>query len=219
VKTERLKSFLSHPAVAVLALIVAPMGIYEWGNQKQQQQVAELERSEVENATAVQGVGEHANYTARYVNAPGVRPTVYRSPSECTVLHEEEVIGVVVNGQPRAYLVQATRPLQQCVVNDVVAGQPISVVHAADSGVIRVLTPKGRLNRGKNAETAEPVDLNIVGSIEWQLFLSAGGQEFFYDAENIPLVDYPFALCSWRVWRRAYPNTDLYTGDVDLSGE
>jgi hypothetical protein len=219
VKTERLKSFLSHPLMAVLALVVAPVGLYEWAQQAHEQHVAALERPEFPDPTrAEEGDLGAPQYRVKYVNVPGVQPRDFLSASDGSVPPSEEVIGVVVNGQPRAYLLEATRPLEECVVNDIVGGQPLSVVQSAEMGVIRVLTPRTARKETKNhdAAPASPADLTIVGALEGQLLLSGYGQEFFFDAERIPLVDYPYSRCTWRTWRRAYPNTDLYIGNVKL---
>jgi hypothetical protein len=221
VKTNGLKAFLSHPLVAILALVVAPVGIYNWGQHAQYRRDAALEKPEWPDpvlATATDSHGE-PQYATDYVNVPGVQPSTFQSGPQTGRLANEEVIGVVVNGQPRAYLLEAMWSLKECVINDVVAGQPIAVVHAADAGVIRVLTPRNHRKSAKGAPPASPPELTIVGALEGQLYLSGYGQDFFFDAQNIPLVDYPYSRCTWRVWRRAYPESDLYTGDIELGAE
>jgi hypothetical protein len=217
VKTQRLKSFLSHPVLAVFALVIAPVGLYEWAQRAHQQHTASLESSLRPDppAAGVNGVP----YRTKYVHVPGVQPQVFHSGRERGEFANEEVIGVVVNGQPRAYLLEAMRPLNECVVNDVVAGQPISIIHAEEMGVIRVLVPREFRKIRTSTTEAEPVDLKIVGTIEGYLYLSGDGKEFFYDDMQIPLVDYPFSRCTWRVWRRAYPNSDLYSGSIEPFAE
>jgi hypothetical protein len=220
VKTNGFKAFLSHPLVAVLALVVAPVGIYNWQQHSQYQHDADMEKPQWPDPVMA-SVNSHGEpqYSTDYVNVAGVQPREFHSANETGALAHEEVIGVMVNGQPRAYLLEAMRPLEECVINDVVAGQPIAVIHAPQEGVIRVLTPRGHRKSGKGAPPAAPPELTIVGAIEGQLYLSGYGQEFFFDAQNIPLVDYPFSRCTWRVWRRAYPNSDLYTGAFEVGAE
>jgi hypothetical protein len=221
VNTERMKSFVAHPVIALVALVVAPVGLYEWNSYVQQERTAALERSERPDAAASLDPNPHDRtpYRTKYVNAPAVRPQEFHTSKGRGFFAEDEVIGVVVNGRPRAYLTEATRTLNECVISDEVAGRPITIVNAFEAGVIRVLTTKPR-GKGAGEETeTSPLELTIVGSIEGQLYLSGFGREFFFDAENIPLVDYPFSRCTWKVWRRAYPDSDLYIGAAPVEAE
>jgi hypothetical protein len=123
---------------------------------------------------------------------------------------------VIVDGRPRAYLAAATRQLRRCVVNDVLANRPITVIHAAEANEFRVLT--GKKKAGAQAAPAA-LDVRIVGSIEGTLYLSVGEKRFYFDEEKLSLIDYPFARCSWGVWKNAYPDTDLYTGELRLDND
>jgi hypothetical protein len=215
VKTNLLQAFLSHPLVAILALLVTPIGLYHWRQHAQAQQEAALAFPDLGayTARAEMEQPEERAPTPKLVNAPGIRPVQMHSADVRGVRNSDEVIGVIVDGKPRAYLAAATRQLRCCVVNDVLGDRPITVVHAFEFDEFRVLTSKRR----SAAETAPAsLEVGILGSIEGTLFLTYGQKRFYFDEHGIPLSDYPFARCTWGAWKNAYPDTDLFTGDLPL---
>jgi hypothetical protein len=78
-------------------------------------------------------------------NRPGIQqPTTYRAAS-VRLADEAEVIGVLIEGRPRAYEVQAFSALpfgdySRHVVNDVLAGVPITVSYCDRLNCTRVYT-------------------------------------------------------------------------------
>jgi hypothetical protein len=130
------------------------------------------------------------------------------------------MIGVIVRGKPRAYLVDAMRDLRQSVVNDVVANRPISIVYANDVDALRVLTARRWEDDARRPfEVSKPLDLKIAGVVGGVLRLSFNEREFEFDAERKALTDFPFARCTWETWRNAYPECDVYIGELLESAE
>jgi hypothetical protein len=213
VKTNLLQAFLSHPLIAILALLVTPIGLYHWRQHAQAQQEAEFEYldSEAYSARAEMEQPKERALGRNLINAPGVRPVQMHSADVRGVRNSDEVIGVIVDGKPRAYLAAATRQLRRCVVNDLLGDRPITIVHAFEYDQFRVLTAK----RGGEAAPA-PLEVQILGSIEGTLYLTYGERRFYFNDHSIPLSDYPFARCTWGVWKNAYPDTDLFTGQLRL---
>src|SRR5438132_3563971 len=61
---------------------------------------------------------------------PGIDHPKILPAAEAHLQDQDQVIGVEVEGEARAYLVSAFSGLQGHVVNDVLAGQPVSVTHS-----------------------------------------------------------------------------------------
>jgi hypothetical protein len=211
VDASTLKSFIAHPLVAMLGLLVAPVGFYHWTQSAfSQQDVREDAPSLLSARPAMAAPVLGLDQQTQLVKVPGVRPLEYHSVSVEGVLDTDPVIGVVIDGKPRAYLVNALCSLKKCVVNDVHAGRAISVMYAIESGSPRVLVESDAASSGATA----PIELGIHGLVHRDLFLSHRGREVYFGGKIRGLRDFPYAHCSWGVWKNAYPETDLYTGDA-----
>lgn len=213
VKTNRLKSFFSNPLVGAIALLVTPICLYNWAQDSIQERNAALEQPGwVEDTTAA---GQIALARTTIVNAPGVTPDRFEPVDTNAIRNADEVIGVIVEGVPRAYLLEAACPLRNSVVNDVLAGRPISVIYDSNTTNLRVLTSP--TSNADSSGACNALDISVVGLRDNGLFLSYQGDEFFVVARLPVLCDFPFARCTWGVWKAAYPQTDLYTGGLSIS--
>ncbi len=218
-KTDRTKSIFAHPAVALLGLVIAPVAMYHWVSSVMEEQVRHLE-SPIAGRDGKPTSVTSREPVERMVHAPGVRPSVFYAPGQITLSQNDEVVGVLVNGQPRAYLLDALRDLSHCVVNDVVGERAVAVIYAADEQRIRVLVSRRKQGVAPTS-SGEPALLNvgITGEIGGQLMISYRGQDFFSDEPLQGLSDYPFSHCTWSTWRHAYPDTDIYIGESHLGAE
>jgi hypothetical protein len=143
---------------------------------------------------------------------PGVRQPSTQAAEQADLSEGAEVIGVCVGGRARAYSVDALSgdPAAH-VVNDVLAGRPVTVVHCDFMRCTRVFT-----------STASSVPLD-VGMSSWDddkgMILSTGGAKYaLKDGENLtdsagPPLSYQrmeYERTTWRQWRRVHPDTDVY---------
>ncbi|MBW3598875.1 MAG: DUF3179 domain-containing protein [Planctomycetes bacterium] len=210
---QTLKSFVAHPLVAIFALLVAPIGFYHWTQTAQSEQGSAVgaRRGGTADSPAAASASVDAADEDKIVGVPGVRPASYRSAAEAGLRDTEPVIGVIVNGKARAYQINSMCSLQTCLVNDTVAGRAISVLYAAEVGSPRVLTDEQDL-------PGEALPLGIHGIVQGSLYVSYQGRNRFFDGTLRGLADHPFAHCSWKTWRAAYPDTDVYRAEAPPVG-
>jgi hypothetical protein len=152
----------------------------------------------------------HAN-----IRIPGVTRPRLCPPDQVDLARDELVIGVEVNGQPRAYLVKAfevddvasVRDLSAHIVNDIVGESPVSITHCNRTHSTRVFTyPPGAGVPG------EPMDV-CVGGWNDGMVVVVGNSAYPQHAEEIPLVDLPFLTTTWSRWQAEHPDSLVYTGD------
>jgi hypothetical protein len=144
---------------------------------------------------------------------PGIRNPHIDAADKAPLHDSDGVIGIVVDGKARAYLVSAFAGFQHHVVNDVLLGQPISVTHCDLRNCTRVFT---------GTKGDHPLELSCAGrSREGGLVLIAPGGMFDQEtgdsvnpgAPALPYPQFAFVLTTWAEWKRAHPNTDVYVGE------
>lgn len=143
-------------------------------------------------------------------NYPGVRqpPTV---PAAAARLGDgEQVVGVVAGGKARAYAVRALKgKVYNHVVNDLVGGVPVTVTYSDLGSPVQLFTGGGR----------EPLDVRIAGVRDGQMALKVENQ--FYSQQtgqpldpglpgHISFEPMKFERTTWKKWREAHPDTDVY---------
>jgi hypothetical protein len=126
-----------------------------------------------------------------------------------------EVVGVSAGGRHRAYLLSALVPIRGHVVNDLLGGHPVTVTYCDRADCLRVFTgPPG-----------QPFDVAGAG---WDnregrrgLVLRVGSTLYRQDtggpAEDAPVAPFPLPRAghertTWKRWREAHPDTDVYVG-------
>lgn len=122
---------------------------------------------------------------------------------------DEMMIAIEVDGQHRAYLISDLAQPGSHVVNDMVAGLPVSITYCSNTDFARVFS-----NPGKD----QPIELRTAGWMDQQLALYLGrGYENLrlHDDPSIPLDDHPFVRVSFGQWRREHPDGLVYVGGID----
>lgn len=128
------------------------------------------------------------------------------------IADESEVIGVRANGKYRAYLLRAFHGNpRQHVVNDVLDGVPVSVVHCDRNHCTKVVTGAAR---------GAPLPLVFGGWYENQMLVRTGDHAYFQRslapiraaAETFPFAEHAFELTTWKKWKSAHPETEIYLG-------
>ena len=183
-------------------------------------------------AAAAVGVGLHGVLTQDPLDegpppgaaAPGpvgMRPTPFVWPGKvrpptvpaarADLPDDEKVVGVVIGKQARAYWVRALSGPTNHIVNDLVGGAPLSVVHCDELRCSRVFTGQG----------GEPLPIWTVGFSDGLLIRvndSAYRQKDLTPvgeggAGPFPYAEVKFEETTWKEWRTAHPDTDVYVGD------
>ena len=122
---------------------------------------------------------------------------------------DEMMIAIEVDGQHRAYLISDLSQPGSHVVNDMVAGLPVSITYCGNTDFARVFS-----NPGKD----QPIELRTAGWMDQQLALYLGrGHEnqHLHDDPSIPLDDHPFMRVSFGNWRRQHPDGLVYIGGIN----
>jgi hypothetical protein len=141
---------------------------------------------------------------------PGIqRPHTYRA-DEAPVGDGDEVIGVMAGGKARAYLVAAFAGQERHVVNDLVAGRPVTVTHCDLSNCTRVFT---------NSNQGQVLDIACGGQYRGSLLLATPAgicpQDDAVANPGMPAVPFeqlPFTLTTWGEWKHQHADTDAYVG-------
>lgn len=117
----------------------------------------------------------------------------------------DAVIGVVVNGRPRAYVVKALSYPQPHVVDDVVAGHPVTVTYCDLKNCAREFTGDGD----------GPLDVG-VGGYDNGLLLRFNGRRYRQDSGEavepgapFPFPQLGFVRTTWKEWRDIHPDRDV----------
>jgi hypothetical protein len=149
---------------------------------------------------------------------PGIPTPPVHSADVAGVADADEVIGIRVGRRARAYLLDAF-VYPRHVINDMVGGRAVSVTYCDRARFARVFTEE-------SAKT--PLQLDIAGQRMDGLILRVGRVEYAQKTGTnltsaqgapFPFKDLAFVRTTWRQWRQANPDTDIYVGDNSLPGQ
>jgi hypothetical protein len=142
---------------------------------------------------------------------PGIDQPPAVSVAEAKVPDEAIVIGVSVAGKHRAYLLGAFVAVTQHVVNDLVGDVPVTVTVFPKTDCVKLFTSK---------ERGAPLDVGL-GGFYGKMLLRIGREFYFQDTgesfppelnRSFPYPNLPFERMTWKAWRTAHPDTDIYVG-------
>jgi hypothetical protein len=142
----------------------------------------------------------------------GVRQPPTLSAAEASLADDDPVIGVCAGGRARAYSVRALSTMMGHVVNDVLTDVPVSVTFCDRSQRCKVFT---------GPEQGAPLDLDLGGWAQGQMLLKTRAGFYFQDSGQatapegmaaFPYGAYPSERTTWKAWREAHPDTDVYVG-------
>lgn len=122
----------------------------------------------------------------------------------------EDVIGVVMLGQPRAYPVSKMSGIIDHVVNDHVVDpqgdpKPFTVTYCD-------LTDCARVLQAEDDRNAESLGIGTLGLLDGGLALYWEQSQFKQTEEVARLRDVPFQRMSWDQWKAEHPTTVVYAG-------
>ncbi len=169
------------------------------------------------------GAGTPSSEVWWRVEGPGILRPETIPADRATIGDDEEILGVIVDGQPRAYRLSAFLDPSAHIVNDVIGDRPITVAYCNLSDCARAYAgPPG----------GAPLDIAQGGLKDGQMIVRAAGGYFwhrdgrpFEPAPSVgagavfPYPDYPMERRKWGDWRREHPTTDLYTTPTHPSSD
>lgn len=145
---------------------------------------------------------------------PGIKqPPVHRA-EEVRLNDAEEVIGVEIRGQARAYRLAAMKGREQHIVNDLVAGVPVSVTYCDVTECVRAFIDRNGhapLDISQGGLKAEHMVITILGTS----YIQDSAEPLDSSASNrpIPYDALPVERTSWKAWKTAHPDTEVYDGE------
>ena len=156
--------------------------------------------------------------TWKFLQSPtnGPRYTESKFVSEGTVVHTlvagkeqsipdtEPILGVMVDDQPRAYVLQAfSGSVQRSLLHDNSGENPVVVSCCGRTMTIRVF--------GGGEQPLPMIQLGGWRADQTQELL-VNGQSHSQKSETLPLSELPFEQTTWGAWKTAHPETRVYTG-------
>ncbi len=141
----------------------------------------------------------------------GVEQPALILADEVTLSPKAEVVGVVVEGEPRAYFLTKMSSMVKHVVNDramtsVGATFPFTVTYCDQTECIRVLVPAEK-------SYDETTGIGTLGMLDGGLALQWNNQHF-KQMDPIPgFKDYPHERTTWGEWLIKHPDSKAYVGD------
>ena len=150
------------------------------------------------------------------INTPIILPGVVKPPAlaskESSVEGFREVVGVIVDGRPRAYLLESLSPLGFRVVNDVIGQVPVTLIYDPQSDLLRVVTdkPKGR-HLGINLGGYEDGDMYVLVRERTSTKPENADDKQIKIMEEFPYPDLDFSRLRWDEWLKLHPNSDIVT--------
>jgi hypothetical protein len=161
----------------------------------------------------------------RYVPAPDmdfemppiVHPKIVPA-SDSLVFDHEEIVGIRVAGKYRAYSLHGLSSSSSHVVNDLLGSQAVSVAYCTANQCVKVYT-KGSVSA--------PLDVSMGGwrkpsaKSEGGLVLTAKKKRYLQKSGKslepgsdaaFPYTEMKFVRTTWKAWRKAHPDTDIWNG-------
>ena len=125
------------------------------------------------------------------------------SAGEVDLPEDTPIIGVVVDGQSRAYLLKGMSEPQWHLAHDNVKGQPITVTYCNWSDCARVFI------RG----SVPPEEILMGGAQGGQMQLLINNKSYDQNTTQLPIAHYPMKRATWGGWKLTHPETEIYLGD------
>lgn len=135
-------------------------------------------------------------------------PVIIKSPKPSAIGENARVIGIVVEGTARAYLVDSfvynpglsATGAGVHVVNDVINNRPISITYCDMLDCTRVFSDSGT-NR---------LEIKVVGFKDNSMMLGVDGKYYPQTSKKIRFGDFPYEDTTWKKWLQSHPNSQLY---------
>lgn len=145
------------------------------------------------------------NFPTMSMDIPPIDRPVLVPAADARIGDEAIVIGIVVGGEPRAYLRDAFALGPHAhIVRDTIQSTAVAVTHCDRILCTRVFVSK---------DPAQTLNIRVGGWRDDQTMdLIIDGSRFSQKSTLIPLADIPFAEATWGQWRQQHPDTLVYLG-------
>lgn len=154
--------------------------------------------------------GKSATYIE--VRLAGITSPELHPASKVQLAPNAEVVGITVDGEPRAYLVSAMAFHTDHVVNDRVQNRPISVTYCNIHDCVKVFD-------GSRATDAMYLNLGTAGFDDSSMILHLGEHRYTQDSQQplgnspeFPFREHEFVRTTWHDWQELHPDTSVYVG-------
>jgi hypothetical protein len=115
----------------------------------------------------------------------------------------EEVIGVIVDGTARCYLLRAMKNMNSHVVNENRCERPFCVTYCDRTDTVRVLA----------GSVGDLLEVQTAGFDDGQMLIMHSETLFGQNSDKIPLEDLSFERTTWADWTGAHPESLVFVGD------
>jgi hypothetical protein len=156
------------------------------------------------SGAATEEVGKFHKPLRVKVDFPGIDQPELLAGDQVDLAPATEVIGVEIDGQACALVLNAMSEKERHVVNLMLNDSPVSVSYCNLSQCVRVLT----------SDSSSTIPLGVGGlDIESRMVLLFKGQRYSQDSKDLPLQDIPFSRLEWGTWKLQHPETKIYLGE------
>jgi hypothetical protein len=163
------------------------------------EELAKWATEELQQKLAMNGGAFHQPLRL-FVDFPGVQQPDLWQASEVELSDEASVVGLEVDGQYCAFVLDAMRDPARHIVNMVMNHQTVSVTYCDLVDCVRVL----------QSDSPSPVDLHVGGlDINQQMVFLLDGQRYGQSSPDLPLLDYPYVRTTWGQWKQQHPSTQV----------
>ncbi len=148
------------------------------------------------------------------VNTPfiveGVSNPEFVTAEQCGLQDPARVIGVVINGQARAYPLVRLSAMVDHVVNDNIIDEegknfPFTITYCDMTDCVRVL-------QSEYDTTANSLEISTLGLLDKGLALKWKDKDFKQMADVDGLKDVPYVRTTWGEWKAEHPESLVYKG-------
>ena len=144
-----------------------------------------------------------SRFAGLMVEMSGVEVSEVYGSEEINLADDEPVIGVVVNGQARAYSKSELERPETHVIYDAIGDSHYAIAHCD-------LSEQTRAWCGTPEETR---DIRVGGWDGEQMVLLFGQERVAMNSKKVALPDIPLTETTWGDWKLQYPESKIFLGN------
>lgn len=123
--------------------------------------------------------------------------------NEVSVPAKATVLGVMVDGQPRAYLADGMSRPEWHLAHDQLGGREVTVSYCNWTQCAQVF----------DRQAKAPEAISLAGFRKGHLRLKVDDVAYNQTSEELPLEKLPVVQMAWDDWQTLHPSTDIFLGD------